>query len=78
MHKPPQDIYRYNIDRIRFLIDENGFTQREVALACRCSERHLNDVLNNRVATARGYMRKRFKDGFRSLLGEQDLDNLFY
>ena len=70
--------FRYNVDRIRFLIDENGFTRREVADACRCSERHLNDVLNNRVATARGYMRKRFKDGFRKLLISEDLSDLFY
>lgn len=70
--------FRYNVERIRFLIDENGFTYKEVASACRCSERHLNDVLNNRVATARGYMRKRFKDGFRVLLPNHELHDLFY
>lgn len=71
-------VHEYDGDEILRILNDKGFTHREVAEACGVSERHIGDIVNYRTLTARSKSRKKLLDGFQKLgLKPDEIARLF-
>ncbi|MCZ8323337.1 MAG: hypothetical protein O9296_17420 [Novosphingobium sp.] len=60
----------YNVAVLQQFLLDRGLTHREIAEACKTSEKHISNVLAGRTKSARTKVRKKFLDGLHALGAE--------